>query len=146
MNVAFIPVRGGSKSIPLKNIKPMCGMPLAYWVVKAACCCVYIDRVFVATDSEEIKNVVEGFKSQAKFKEINKLVVIGRSKESSTDNASTESAMLEFADKYDFNPAEVWNLCIHRMNSDRSIDRILRMKRQDHNTSSSSHDMPCNRS
>lgn len=25
MNTAFIPVRGGSKSIPLKNIHPMCG-------------------------------------------------------------------------------------------------------------------------
>ena len=28
MNVAFIPVRGGSKSIPLKNIKPISGKPL----------------------------------------------------------------------------------------------------------------------
>ena len=25
MNTAFIPVRGGSKSLPLKNIHPMCG-------------------------------------------------------------------------------------------------------------------------
>lgn len=102
MNVAFIPIRGGSKSIPLKNIKPICGMPLVYWVVKSACCCAYIDEVYVATDSEDIKEVVEGFKNQACFKEINKLVVIGRSKESATDNASTESAMLEFADRYDF--------------------------------------------
>lgn len=39
MMVAFIPVRGGSKSIPLKNIKPICGKPLVYWTVKAACEC-----------------------------------------------------------------------------------------------------------
>ncbi|WP_026511771.1 acylneuraminate cytidylyltransferase [Butyrivibrio sp. LC3010] len=58
MNVAFIPVRGGSKSIPLKNIKPICGKPLVYWTVKAACECGYIDKVYVATDSSEIKKVL----------------------------------------------------------------------------------------
>ena len=36
MNVAFIPVRGGSKSIPLKNIKRIAGKPLIYWTAKAA--------------------------------------------------------------------------------------------------------------
>ena len=55
MNVAFIPVRGGSKSIPLKNIKPICGKPLVYWTVKAACGSKYIDRVYVAKKSKKIK-------------------------------------------------------------------------------------------
>ena len=95
MNVAFIPVRGGSKSIPLKNIKPICGKPLAYWTVKAACECKYIDKVYVATDSEKIKEVVESFK-------FDKVVVIGRSAESASDTASTEFAMLEFANNYEF--------------------------------------------
>ena len=36
MNIAFIPVRGGSKSIPLKNIKELNGKPLVYWTIKAA--------------------------------------------------------------------------------------------------------------
>ena len=31
MNIVFIPVRGGSKSIPLKNIKLLNGKPLVYW-------------------------------------------------------------------------------------------------------------------
>lgn len=95
MNVAFIPVRGGSKSIPLKNIKPICGKPLVYWTVKAACECKYIDKVYVATDSEKIKEVVESFK-------FDKAVVIGRSAESASDTASTEFAMLEFANNYEF--------------------------------------------
>ena len=63
MNVAFIPVRGGSKSIPFKNIKLICGKPLVYWTVKAACECMYIDKVYVATDSNKIKEKVEEFKS-----------------------------------------------------------------------------------
>ena len=102
MNVAFIPVRGGSKSIPLKNIKPISGKPLVYWTVKAACGCKYIDKVFVATDSDKIKETVEGFKEGSEAELFKKAEVIGRSAESASDTASTEFAMLEFADKMEF--------------------------------------------
>lgn len=101
MNVAFIPVRGGSKSIPLKNIKIINGKPLVYWTVLAGCECEYIDKVYVATDSEDIKRVVEGFKKESEDV-FSKLEVIGRSAESASDTASTEFAMLEFAKEYDF--------------------------------------------
>ena len=103
MNVAFIPGRGGSKSIPLKNIKPICDRPLVYWTVKAACLCEYIDVVYVATDSDIIKETVEAFKHGGESKMFEKLQVIGRSAESASDTASTEFAMLEFAECYDFN-------------------------------------------
>lgn len=99
MNVAFIPVRGGSKSIPLKNIKKICGKPLVYWVVKAACDCKRIDKVYIATDSDVIKDTVLEF---GRTMDVSKLCVIGRSEESASDTASTESAMLEFAVRYDF--------------------------------------------
>lgn len=93
MNVAFIPVRGGSKSIPLKNIKEIAGKPLIYWTVKAANDCEAIDRIYVSTDSEQIRNVVENFK-------LGKVCVIGRSAESASDTASTESAMIEFSEEH----------------------------------------------
>ena len=102
MNIAFIPVRGGSKSIPLKNIKPICGKPLVYWTVKAACECKYIDKVYVATDSDKIKAVVESFKLDQNNEKFDKAIVIGRSAESASDTASTEFAMLEFASNYEF--------------------------------------------
>jgi N-acylneuraminate cytidylyltransferase len=102
MNVAFIPVRGGSKSIPLKNIKPICGKPLVYWTVKAACGCKSIDCVYVATDSPEIKAAVEAFQQGDEAELFSKVRVIGRSAESASDTASTESAMLEFAEQYEF--------------------------------------------
>jgi len=95
MNVAFIPVRGGSKSIPLKNIKELNGKPLVYWTIKAANDCENIDIIYVSTDSEKIKNVVESFN-------FSKVKVIGRSPESATDTASTEFVMLEFANNYEF--------------------------------------------
>ncbi len=92
---AFIPVRGGSKSIPLKNIKELAGHPLVYWTVKAACDCKYIDRVYVATDSDRIRETVNGFG-------FDKVLVIGRSAETASDTASTESALLEFAANHEF--------------------------------------------
>lgn len=95
MNVALIPARGGSKSIPKKNIKDFNGEPLIYWVIKAAQECDYIDMIYVATDNKEIKKTIDMFK-------FDKLVVIGRSEESATDNASTEMLMLEFAQKFIF--------------------------------------------
>lgn len=102
-NVAFIPVRGGSKSIPLKNIKPICGKPLVYWTVKAACECDKIDKVYVATDSDKIKETLIEIQKTQKNETFQKLEIIGRSAESASDGASTESAMLEFAQNYEFN-------------------------------------------
>ncbi|MCM1495261.1 MAG: acylneuraminate cytidylyltransferase [Bacteroides sp.] len=102
MNVAFIPVRGGSKSIPLKNIKRLNGRPLVYWVIRAACECKYLEQVYVATDSEEIKQAVEGFQNSGESGLFSKVTVIGRSAESASDIASTEFAMLEFAEEYEF--------------------------------------------
>lgn len=95
MNVAFIPVRGGSKSIPLKNIKEIAEKPLVYWVTKAANSCEAIDEVYIATDSTKIRDIVMGFGFE-------KVRVIGRAKATATDTASTESAMLEFAKTYRF--------------------------------------------
>lgn len=101
MNVAFIPVRGGSKSIPLKNIKALNGKPLVYWALKAACECEYIDKVYVATDSILIKESVQSIKSEKKDL-FARVQVIGRSAQSASDTASTESAMLEFAATLEF--------------------------------------------
>ncbi len=101
MNVAFIPVRGGSKSIPLKNIKEIHGKPLVFWTVAAACDCRAVDKVFVSTDSREIRLCVEKFcvEDPERFKKVS---VVDRSAETATDTASTESAMMEFARKHRF--------------------------------------------
>lgn len=95
MNVAFIPVRGGSTSIPLKNIKPLCGKPLVYWTAKAASQASNIDTVFISTDSEKIKACVKDL-------DLPKVEVIDRSPETATNTASSESALLEFANNYQF--------------------------------------------
>ncbi len=99
--VALIPARGGSKSIPLKNIKDICGQPLIYWTAKAACEAESVDQVFIATDSEDIRKAVCKFRDNEK-NFFNKLQLIDRSAENANDTASTESVMLEFAEKVQF--------------------------------------------
>ena len=89
MNIAFIPVRGGSKSIPLKNIKEINGKPLVYWTARAANDASCIDKVVIATDSSEIKEVVSSFGFE-------KLEIFDRSPQNASDTASTESVMLEY--------------------------------------------------
>lgn len=92
MNIAFIPVRGGSKSIPLKNIKPINGKPLVFWTAQAANNAKCIHKVVIATDSEEIKNTVLSFG-------LEKVEVYDRNKENAQDTSSTESVMLEYIKK-----------------------------------------------
>lgn len=96
--VAFIPVRGGSKSIPLKNIRNIHGRPLVYWTLDAAVNCQEISRVYVCTDSTAIKEKVEIYKND--FCCGDKLICIDRPADTATDTASTESAMLYFAQTY----------------------------------------------
>ena len=87
--IAFIPVRGGSKSIPLKNIKPFCGKPLVCWNIEALEKCSEVDEIIVATDSDDIWKTVES-------RHYNKTKLYRRSAENACDTASTESVMLEY--------------------------------------------------
>ena len=101
--IAFIPARGGSKSIPLKNIKLFCGKPLIYWVTLAAFKTKEIDEIVVATDSIEIKNTVNNFN-------FNKVKVYWREKENSQDFSTTESVVLEYISKTKLTPKDCFIL------------------------------------
>ena len=57
--VAVIPARGGSKSIPGKNIRPLKGKPLLAWSIDVARQVAEIDRVIVSTDDPQIAAVAE---------------------------------------------------------------------------------------
>ncbi|HRE15461.1 MAG TPA: NAD(P)-dependent oxidoreductase [Rhodocyclaceae bacterium] len=52
---AFIPARGGSKSIPLKNLAQLDGKPLIDYAIGAARNSARISRVLCSTDSAEIR-------------------------------------------------------------------------------------------
>ena len=86
--IAFIPARGGSKSILQKNIKFFCGKPLIFWNLQELQNS-NVDKIIVATDSTQIKSVVNAFN-------FSKVKVFDRSKDNSQDISSTESVMLEY--------------------------------------------------
>jgi len=57
--VAVIPARGGSKSVPGKNIRPLRGKPLLAWSIEVAREVREIDRIIVSTDNLEIAAVAK---------------------------------------------------------------------------------------
>jgi len=59
--LAIIPARGGSKGLPGKNIKELCGKPLIAWSIEHAQKSKYVDELFISTDSQEIADVAEHF-------------------------------------------------------------------------------------
>ncbi|HLA73885.1 MAG TPA: acylneuraminate cytidylyltransferase family protein [Steroidobacteraceae bacterium] len=55
--IAIITARGGSKGLPGKNIRDLCGKPLIAWTIEKALRSRHLDVVVVSTDSEEIAAV-----------------------------------------------------------------------------------------
>jgi CMP-N-acetylneuraminic acid synthetase len=51
---ALVPMKGHSERVPGKNLRPMCGKPLFYWILNALSQSKYIDRIAIDTDSQEI--------------------------------------------------------------------------------------------
>ena len=55
--LVLVPARGGSKGLPGKNIRSLCGRPLIQWSIDTALACDEIDAVVVSTDDEQIAAV-----------------------------------------------------------------------------------------
>lgn len=65
--LGLIPARGGSKSIPLKNIKPLGGKPLIAYPISAMARSGAVDRICVSTDSEAIAEVARDWGAEVPF-------------------------------------------------------------------------------
>lgn len=59
--VAIVPARGGSKTLPGKNVKDLGGKPLLAWSIEVATDTDEIDRVIVSTDDDEIADVATAY-------------------------------------------------------------------------------------
>jgi len=65
--LALVPARGGSKRIPLKNIKPLNKRPLIYYTIRTALSCSLIDKVVVSTDNKKIAAVSKKYGAEVPF-------------------------------------------------------------------------------
>ncbi len=52
--LGLIPARGGSKGVPRKNLRLLCGKPLLQYTAEAALAARRLSRVILSTDDEEI--------------------------------------------------------------------------------------------
>jgi N-acylneuraminate cytidylyltransferase len=65
--LGIIPARGGSKSIPRKNIKLLAGKPLIAYSILEAAKSRYLDRIVVTTEDGEIARVAEQYGADIPF-------------------------------------------------------------------------------
>lgn len=65
--LALIPARGGSKSIPRKNILPFGDHPLIAYSIQAGLASEYVSRVVVSTDDQEIAEVAQKYGAELPF-------------------------------------------------------------------------------
>jgi CMP-N-acetylneuraminic acid synthetase len=82
--LAIILARGGSKSIPYKNLKELNGLPLIAHSINLALDCNIFDDVIVSSDSEEILSISKNFGAS----------IIKRPIEFAEDNSTSESAII----------------------------------------------------
>jgi CMP-N-acetylneuraminic acid synthetase len=65
--VAVIPARGGSKRIPMKNIRPLVGKPLIAYTIEAALESRVFHRVVVSTDNVQIAETAQHYGAEVPF-------------------------------------------------------------------------------
>jgi CMP-N,N'-diacetyllegionaminic acid synthase len=92
--LGLVPARGGSKAIPLKNIKPLGGRPLIEWVLAAMASSGVVDRIVVSTDDERIAAVARAAGAEAPFL---------RPAELASDDAPTAAAVVHALEWLDEN-------------------------------------------
>jgi len=65
--LALVPARGGSKSIPRKNIRPFAGHPLIAYSIAAGLQSKLVTRTIVSTDDDEIAAVAREYGAEVPF-------------------------------------------------------------------------------
>jgi pseudaminic acid cytidylyltransferase len=101
-NIAIIPARGGSKRIPKKNIRDFLGKPILSYAIELAKESKLFDDIIVSTDDIEIASLAKKFGANVPF---------FRSKENSTDFATTYDVLEEVIKKFEENNIYFENVC-----------------------------------
>ena len=99
--LGVILARGGSKGLPKKNIKDLCGHPLISYSIYAGLKSKYLTRLIVSTDSKKISNIAKNYGAEVPFMRPKKLA-----KDNIWSRDALKHAVLEtekkFTEKYDY--------------------------------------------
>ncbi len=91
-NIAIITARSGSKGLPDKNIRELCGKPLLAYSIECALRSGQFAKVFVSTDSEKYAEIAAHFGADASFL---------RSEETSGDMAGSWDVVREVVNRFE---------------------------------------------
>lgn len=121
--LAVIPARGGSKGLPGKNIREICGKPLIGWTIDKAKKSRYLDTILVTTDSQEIADVAQRFGAYVPFI---------RPAELATDQASTYDVIRHALTYFKDEGSEEFDFVVlleptSPLREDDDIDRMLEL-------------------
>ena len=97
--LALIPARGGSKSIPRKNIIDFAGYPLIAYSIAAGLAAETVTRVIVSTDDEEIAAISRQYGAETPF-----LRPDAHSQDNTPDLPVFQHALRRLAEKEDYHP------------------------------------------
>jgi len=89
--LAIIPARGGSKRIPLKNIKNFLGKPIISYSIEAAINSAIFDEIMVSTDDYTIADIALKYGAKVPFY---------RSQQTANDFATLAEVCIEVVDNY----------------------------------------------
>ena len=115
MILGITPARGGSKTIPRKNIREICGKPLIAWTIEAALKSKLIDQYIVSTEDEEIAAISRRYGAE----------VLPRSPELATDETTTLPVLQEVLKKIDADIVVLLQ-CTSPVRDENLIDRCIK--------------------
>ena len=112
--IVVITARAGSKGIPMKNVRPLMGMPLFLWSVEAAKQSKYVDTIILSTNCDRCKREWLEYVKSLDDKDSVKFIFIQRTEELSTDTSKNEDALIHAVnfckDHYDLEYGIIVNL------------------------------------
>lgn len=119
--IAIIPARGGSKGVPQKNIRVICGKPLIVWTIEKALKSRFIDELIVTTDDDEIARISAAAGASVPFR---------RPPELATDTAPTMAAIEHALDHFRSERGQVFEYVVlleptSPLREDDDVDRML---------------------
>lgn len=97
--ICFIPLRKGSKGIPGKNIKFLCGKPLFCWVLDTLIQSGISDEIWIATDCIQVEEYINEYYED-------KVSLFRRCEQNAADHSPTIDVVLEFLEKMKYSPSD----------------------------------------
>ena len=120
--LGIIPARGGSKGVPGKNIREICGKPLIQYIYETTKKSKYITRLILSTDDDKIASIGRSIGMEVPFM---------RPKELATDKASSISVVKHALNHFDENGARFDGVisvqATNPFTSTSSIERVIEL-------------------